>query len=92
MPEQKRTFEFSKRTVAPGWAEIRVITPRSVPDTEDYQLAGTQARLAIAQFICSSAAGIAHQMGKPELEPRLKQLWAEAADALSLIGAWDEGA
>ena len=54
-------MEIAKRTVAPGWTEIRIVVAR--PDTPDYKAVGDEAALAIAHFVLSFASGLGSSRG-----------------------------
>jgi hypothetical protein len=66
---------FSKRTLAPGWAEVCFVMQRAIPDSPDIALVGDEARTKGAQYVLAFAAGLAHTMGEADLDARL---WALA--------------
>ena len=61
-------FAITKTTIAPGWAEIRIVTKRPLDDTPDFDLMGEAARLKIAKTVVSMAAGIARVLGDEKFE------------------------
>lgn len=61
-------FRITKKTLAPGWAEITIVTRRGYNDSPDFELTGEPARLKIAKLILSMAAGFGTAFGDDRFE------------------------
>jgi hypothetical protein len=66
--------KFSKTTIAPGWAELRVVVPRVADDSPDFAIEGVEARERFTKFVLAYAAGFACARGRFELEADLFEL------------------
>lgn len=61
-------YKISKRTIEPGWAEIRIVMQRKIPDSPDFDLLGQAARTKLQKTIVAMAAGMANMLGDEKFE------------------------
>lgn len=72
-----RNIEFEKRTIAPGWTELRLVIAR--PDTPDYRAVGHEAALAIAHFVLSFASGLGQSQEQHAFARACRELYERLA-------------
>jgi hypothetical protein len=72
---------FSKKTLTPGWAEFRIIMPRTLLDIPDYEVHDEDARFKIAKFMLATVSGIASAHGNS----KLKKLCETFASRLGML-------
>lgn len=76
-----KQMEFQKRTLEPGWAEVRIVMQRPGDDSPDFTVTGEDARLRWIKLVLSTASGIAHMLHDHETEIALVELWTHMEDA-----------